>query len=194
MIGWLIAVLVVVFLLRTPVGVFLSWKDYEFNWKIRTGPFLWKVPEEQKGKKRKSVQTKQKPHKRKNIRFVGKVLSLIREHWQEVLELIGRVLRAPSIERLLLRIVAGGRDPAECAMNYGQICAGVSAVMPIVQHTVQIKKQQIEVSCSYEQSDTSVEAETHIILRFGELIVLAVAMLRLLISVRKSIPTTQKAV
>lgn len=191
MIGWLIAVLVVVLLLRTKTGLFLSWKDNVFVWKIRIGSFSLKLPEERQKKKQQTAQTKRKTGKTTLIR---KMLPIIKTHWQELLALIGRVLRAPSIERLKLNILVGGGDPAECAMNYGRICAGVSAVLPVVKHTFEIKKEQVEVSCRYEQVSTKVTAEAYILLRFGELIVLMAALLRQLLLMRKSFSTTQKAV
>ena len=193
MIGWLIAVLLIALLLRTRLGIFLSWTDHEFLWKIRIGPFAFHPPEEDK-KRQNIVSEKQKTKKTSRMTRVRKMLPIIKAHWQELLELIGRVLRAPTADHLYLNILVGGEDPAECAMNYGRLCAGVSAILPVVHHVFEIRKQEIDISCCYESKTTAVSAETLIFLRFGELIVLAAVILRQLLIFRKSIPSTQKAV
>ncbi len=192
MIGWLIAASVAVLLLHTKAGLLLSWKDNMFTWKIRMGPFLFRLPEEQQ--KQKTVRTKQKTEKTKKWARIHNVFPIIKTHWRELLELIDRVLRAPCMQRLRLNVFVGGSDPEECAMNYGRICAIISAVLPVVKHTFEIKKEQVDVFCCYEQPTTTVAAEALIILRFGELIVLMAAVLRQLLLIRKSIPTTKKAV
>lgn len=193
MIGWLTAIAAVTLVLRMNVGIFLALENHVFSWKLRVGPFRFSLPDKEGEQKERP--TKAKPKKtEKKLEKTKRILLLLKEHGVELLELVGRVLRAPALERLEVSVSAGGADPAECAMNYGRICAGVSSVLPVLHNTFEIKKQSIDVSCCYELPKTLVTAKAELVLRVYELIGLAAAFLRQIIAIKRTIQTTKKAV
>ncbi len=189
--GWLIALILLVLLLRMKVGMFLSWKDKVFSWKLRLGFLRLTIVRE---KPSAGVTPKKAGKGKKKTKGVRDYLPIFWEHWAEILELVGKILHAPSMERLELSVIAGGKDPGDCAMNYGKICAVLSAALPAVCQVFSIQAKNIEVSCRYDQPNTTVDAQVELVLRLSELIVLLIAVPRLLISIKRSMDTTQKAV
>lgn len=193
MIGLLVALLAIVILLRLKVGVLVSWRDEEFSLKLRVGALRFRFPEKTKKPKARAQREKTaKPKQHPSL--VRKLIPVVKEHWRELLALIGRVLRAPTLERLDLIVEAGGADPEVCVMNYGRFCGCISATLPVIQNTFQIKKQNVAVSCCYDRPKTSLTAECELFIRLGELIVLAFAVLGQLLAIKRSIKSTQEAV
>lgn len=193
MIGWLTAIAAVALLLRMHVGILFAVENNDFSWKIRVGPFRFLPSEKEKNHNEKPAKSNVKKTEKKKEK-VKKVLLLLKVHGSELLELIGKVLRTPTLERLEISVSAGGADPAECAMNYGRICAGISSVLPVLQNTFEIKKQSVDVSCRYDLPKTIAAAKAELVLRVYELIGLAAAFLRQMLAIRRTMQTTKKAV
>ncbi len=191
MIGWLIAAVLLAGLLMTKLGVRLSWKDNTFSWKVRVALLRFSLSGHKK------IESEPKPKKKKKspkqAEKIKTYLNLVKIHWQDILEIIKRVVRAPVLERLFVNIQAGGKDPEVCAMTYGRICAGISSVLPVISHVFTIKKQQIQVDCRFDLLKTEISAEGEIILRVYEAISLAVFLLGKFIKIRSTM-NNQKAV
>ena len=100
-------------------------------------------------------------------------------YWREILELIGRVLRSPTLDDLQLEIRVGGSDAEACAMTYGRICAIVGGVLPVVENTFGIRKRRIEVYPVFDGEKLDFSADVSITLRIYEIFALVFALLGL---------------
>ena len=100
-------------------------------------------------------------------------------YWQEILQLIGRVLTSPTLDDLQLEIRVGGGDAEKCAMTYGKICAIVGGVLPVVENTFGIRKRRIEVYPCFDRDDLDIMADVSITLRIYEIFALVFALLGL---------------
>ena len=194
MIGWLIAAVIVSLILSMKLGVFLKWDGKDIGVKLRVGFLhlsLQSKPSEKKvsaeGKKKATTASKKKP-------VVKKWLKALLANWQEVLALVKKVLRAPKLDFLLLRIYVGNQDPEICAMEYGRICGLLGAVLPAVQQVFSVGKQDIDVQCCFDRDQTDVLLEVETTIRVYEAITLLVAGLLLLIKLYRHTKLSEKAV
>ncbi len=51
-----------------------------------------------------------------------------------------------------------GDDPSDLAVNYGRIWASVGSLIPLLEHYLTIKKQNIQVKCDFEAEQTQIFA------------------------------------
>lgn len=152
-----------------------------------------KKPPKKKKKKcsKESLQPKQpvaqQPEKKINFRPYL-------PYWREILELIGRILTAPTIDLLRFEAEAGGKDAADCAMDYGRLWAAAGTVLPVVETIFQVEKREISILCNYEKSSVEICAEVRLSLRIYEILALAWAALLFLLRLRREMNNQEKAV
>ncbi len=190
MIGWLIGFGLLTGFLTLKVGVRLRWESGSAVLLLRIGPVRFSLSAKKKPKakgERNGTPSGSRPTEKKWYRAV-----LI--YWRELLELTGRILRTPQVELLRLHIAVGGTDAEACAMRYGHICAGLSGALPLVYRIFQIAKQDIDVSCQFEQPETKVLAEAEITVKIYEVFALAGVALGLLIKLYSDTKIKKKAV
>lgn len=124
-----------------------------------------------------SVKTSEKKPKQK-----GKFkpwIDAVLAYWQEILQLIGRVLTSPTLDDLQIEVRVGGGDAEKCAMTYGKICAIVGCVLPGVENTFGIRKRRIEIYPCFDRDDLDIMADVSITLRIYEIFALVFALLGL---------------
>jgi len=107
--------------------------------------------------------------------------------------LVGRVLTAPTIDILKLYISVGG-EPDECAVRYGQICAGVGALLAPLENTFAVLKRDVGVRCTFGSEKLKIDLETRVTLKIYEVIALLVAGLRLLLCLYREVNMNKKVV
>lgn len=115
-------------------------------------------------------------------------------NWREILALIGKAVRTPRLDVLELRLTAGGRDAADCALNYGRLWAAAGGILPVLENTFRIGKREIDVRCDYNQKEISCFAQVDLTVRIYELLILGVLGLKLLARLYHDNKLTQKAV
>lgn len=115
-------------------------------------------------------------------------------YWKEILELIGRVLTAPTIDFLRMEAEIGGKDPAACAMAYGRMWAAVGTVLPVIETVFHVEKREISILCNYEKPSVEISAEVRLSLRVYEILALAWAALLFLLRLRREMNNQEKAV
>lgn len=196
MIGWLITLSALTVLLTMKVGLWFRWESGEAVLKVRIGLFHFAFPTmEGSGKHskmdtmrgRQKEQGKSKPSMKKWIRVALR-------HWQELLELVGRALRTPQLDLLRIQVAAGGNDAEACAMHYGRICAGLGIGLPLVHQTFHVKKQDVDVTCCFQQPETEILAEVEATVRIYQLLVLLTLAVGLLYKLYQEIKYNEKAV
>ena len=75
------------------------------------------------------------------------------------------LLRHLNVRFLLLHIVAGNEDAAECALLYGKISAAVYTGLAVAENIVSIRKRDISLRCDFDAKQTRVEAQTQLSIR-----------------------------
>lgn len=193
MIGWLVTAAALGLLLSVKVGVDIRWESGTAALKIRIGAFRFSLSTRKKTKKtpeKQTAKTTKKPDKTVTKKWVKAVLS----NWREFLQLIGKILAAPELDLLRIRIVVGDADPEKCAMQYGRLCAGLSAGLPFVKQILSVRKEEISVDCDFEQKKTDTFAEAEATVRVAQVLALAAAALLLLIRIYRQVKNNEKAV
>ena len=197
MIGWLIAAAALYLFLNMKAGIRLRWESGEAKLKLRVGilRFSLSTSTKKETKDQKNTDTINKS-KGKNTAKPGlkKWVRALIAHWRELLALVSRVLRLPKLDLMRLHIAAGGKDAEGCAMNYGRICAGLSAVLPIFLETFAVKKQDIDVSCCFDRTDIHIFAEVEAIVRIYEILGLLGSIAGLLFKFHRHTKISEKAV
>ncbi len=183
MTGWLIALTLLVLFLLLKVGVAVTYATAAVI-KLRIGLFRFSLP---KTREKPRVQSSAAPKQRKKglSPTLKKWLLSLWQNREDVLSLIARVLRSPTIDLLHLRLQVPD------ALTYGQICAGLSAGLPLLTNTFTVKKQELDVSFRPELSKLDIEVRVEATLRIYEIFALLGVALRLLWNLYQ---TTKKAV
>lgn len=195
MIGWLSAAAVLGLVLTMKAGVWLRWESGSAVLKLRIGPFRFSFSTgEGKGPKAKAAGKAKVPKAGKKSGGGKKWIRATVTYWQELLILIGRILRTPRLDLLRLHIAVGGKDPEACAMQYGRICAALSGALPLVQRSFRVKKQDIDVICRFDQTETDILAEAEATMKIYEIFALLGTTLGLLLKLYSHTKNTEKAV
>ena len=193
-----IIVLVIVFVAFLKVGIQAIW-DQALTLRLIIGPVRISILSEKKsdGKKNKEPTPKRsKPQKKDNRtdRKKSPWPKVLLANWQELLELVGRVLRMPVLNPLILRVTFGGEDPAESAINYGRAWALIGAVMPFLEKNFEIGKREIDVRYDRDVKKMSVYAKAAVTVRVGQCVSLAVSALMLFLRLHNQTKHSEKAV
>lgn len=194
MIGWFITAIVLTFLLSAKVGIHILWKSGMADLKVRIGAFHIALPMNEKHKtNKKDTSTAMAAPKRKKPQMKRWIQSVL-YHWMEVLELVSRILRSPNLDLLRIHIAVGGSDPETCAIEYGRYCAVFGAVLPVMTQLFSIRKQDINVTCCFEQPKTDMIAEAEATVRVYEILALLYSGLILLTKLYRHTKISKKAV
>lgn len=192
-----IIVLVVALIAFLKVGIQVTW-DGTLALRLMIGPVRFSIlsdknTEESSAKepvqKETAAKKKSRPQKKKSP-WPGVLLA----NWQELLELVGRVLHMPCLNPLILKVGFGGEDPAACAVNYGRAWALVGAVMPLLERNFRIGKREIDVRYDQDSKKMSVYAKAALTVRVGQCVSLAVSALMLFLRLYKQTKQSEKAV
>jgi len=201
---WMIVLALLAILATIKVGVHVSYEEKKLRLVLLISKFKLVLLGDDKPKKAKKEKQKQAPKEPKSKQTVpqkkkGKLLEspwllAVRDHWQDILDVIGRVLRSPTLDVLRLELWVGGGDSEKCAMNYGRICAILSGILPTVENTFGIRKRKINVWCCYDRDSIDISAEAAITVRIYESFALAFAILGLGIKILLQARNYKKAV
>jgi hypothetical protein len=190
----IVAIVVLITLLR--VGILVIW-DGSLTLKFIVGPLRFTISSDKENAE-KTVSDKKTEKQKKKSKSGSKQKSpwpkVLLSNWQELLELIGRVLRMPLLDPLVLKVTFGGEDPASGALNYGRAWALIGALMPFLERNFTIGKREIDVQLDREAKEMSVYAKAALTARIGQCIRLAISALILLIRLYNETKQTEKAV
>ena len=199
MIGCLIALAIVLALLWMKTGVSIKWGTLEAAIRVRIGFLRFTVWPE--GKPKKDAPAKETASavsvsalERQERSVLKKWLVALWEKRRELLELLGKTMEYPTLDRLCLHVMVGNPDPAACALEYGAVCAAIGTGLSVLYRTFQVKKQDISVNCRYDLPKTHTEGEVELSIRAYLLIYLGITALRHFLKVYQSTKMTEKAV
>lgn len=207
MIGWIVALILLALLLLLKVGVRFRWDNDCSVLKIRIGCVRFSLSTDQKKQKNKKAR---KPKNTKEIQQKSESQSLAQgkqkksispalKSWiralidcrGELLALIGKVLTSPTLDLLRLHIDVGGND---AEMQYGKICAGLGAGLPVLYHTFRVKKDDIRVSCRYDIPKIKIMAEVEATVMIYEIFTIIGTVIGLLVKLYLTKKRNDKAV
>jgi hypothetical protein len=190
----IVAIVVLITLLR--VGILVIW-DGSLTLKFIVGPLRFTISSDKENAE-KTVSDEKTEKQKKKSKSGSKQKSpwpkVLLSNWQELLELIGRVLRMPLLDPLVLKVTFGGEDPASGALNYGRAWALIGALMPFLERNFTIGKREIDVQLDREAKEMSVYAKAALTARIGQCIRLAISALILFIRLYNETKQTEKAV
>ena len=92
---------------------------------------------------------KAKPRKAPALLPEKPSLQLILDLVRLGLKAVGAMLRPISVPRLQLAVQVGGKDAYAVAMTYGELTAGLSALYPLLQRSLRIRKTDISVDADF---------------------------------------------
>ena len=184
--GWLIALAVLVLLGCLPLGARVIYEAAGPAVSILIGPA--KIPvfpgkkkekikpeelemeEEKASKKEKTPSKKEKPEEKKQGGSFTDFLPLVRV----ATDFLSDFRRKLRVKRLELLLCMAGGDPCDLGINYGRAWAAIGNLMPQLERFLVIKKRNIQVSCDFTQSKTTIYFRADVTITLGRTLFLAV--------------------
>ena len=181
--GWLVALLILLLLAILPLGVSAIYDSDGFCAQLIVGLFriqLFPLPKREKkepGKKKTEKKntsanfTKERtPQKSKTGGAVSDFLPLLKI----ALELLDDFRKKLRVNRLEVKVILGGGDPCDLAVNYGKAWAAVGNIMPQLERFLVIKKRNIDVECDFTASQNLIFAHVDLTITLGRILYIAV--------------------
>lgn len=175
--GWLIALLVLILLAVFPLGITARYDAGGPIVKAIAGPVritlfprkkkAAKKPE--KPKQEQAQQTQTKPQE-KNGGSWKDFLPLVRVG----LDFLGDFRRKLRVNRLEMKLILAGGDPAELGINYGLAWAALGSLWPQLERAFVIKKRDVQVECDFTSDQTLIFARLELTITLGRLVALTV--------------------
>jgi hypothetical protein len=182
--GWLIALGVSVLLAVTPVGIRLRYNSEGIFLQAVMGlVHITVLPKKKKSKDNKRAKDKKQPpdKEKKPAKKTGKSSApSAKEQGGSVtdflplvkvgLDFLGEFRRKLRLDNLELKLILGGGDPDDLAVNYGKAWAAVGNLMPQLERIFVIRKRNIEVECDFMAEQTLVIARVQVTITVGRLL------------------------
>ena len=206
--GWLIALGVLTLIAIIPIGVSAFYDEVGPRASIIIGPlrvsvFPLKKKEEkekkkkvEKPKKGKETPQKKKEKKQEKKKKGGSVYDFLPvvDVVLDFLAAFGRRLRANHLQ---FKLILGGGDPDDLAVNYGRGWAILGNLLPILEKAFVIKERDLEVECDFLADSTTVIARLDLTITIGRifslLIIRGIPIVRELLKLMKTIKGGAKA-
>ncbi len=124
-------------------------------------------------KAKKSAEKQSKPSEKTDWKGT---LSALLDLLQAALPPVGFLLRYLHLERLRLRIIVGGEEPDETAIQYGRLNAAIYGGLATLRNLIHVQVDRLTIAVDFTRPDTQVDFSATLKIRFG---VVAVAAVRL---------------
>ena len=102
-------------------------------------------PKKKKEKEKKSASKEPKPKKKLSLEEILDYIHL-------GLDAVGKMKRRLLIPHLQAAIAVGGKDAGAVALTYGRLAAGISALYPVLDRNLRIRKTDISVDADFEKT------------------------------------------
>ena len=179
--GWLIALGVLALLAVTPVGIRLRYNSEGIFLQAVVGLIhITILPRKKKLKDKEPPAVQEKkplkkatkaskssiPSKKEQGGSVSDFLPLVKVG----LDFLGEFRRKLRLDNLELKLILGGGDPDDLAVNYGKAWAAVGNLMPQLERVFVIRKRNIEVECDFMAEQTLLIARVRVTITIGRLL------------------------
>ena len=186
MIGWLIALAIIVLLAIMPLGVSVRYDENGPLVRIIVGfirltvvPAKKKPKSEKKPKKEKVKKTKkpkqekpaepQPPKTQEQKPAGGSVMDFL-PLVKTALDFLSDFRWKLRVNRLELKLIMAGGDPCDLASNYGKAWMALGNLWPRLESFMVIKKRDVEIECDFVNDQTRVIARVDLTITLGRLL------------------------
>lgn len=181
----LFIVLLVAVLLLVPVYVHIRYDD-----KLRLMVRLWGIPitvlpdeeaDEEildlllgRNKKKKSRLVRLREEIDRSYREDGleATVSYLGEVFKIVFGMLGRLVRAITVDHLRLEMTVSGADAADTAVEYGKMCATLYPILAFVEQAVTVRHREVRVEPNFLNEHSAFFADVRLHVAAGVAIVL----------------------
>lgn len=91
-------------------------------------------------------------------------------------ELLGRLRRKISIDKLTVHYTVAAEDPADAAMTFGYASAGVNALMPAVENIFKVKDRDVGVAVTFDKTEADIYVDAQLTLAVWEIFYIVFAV------------------
>ncbi len=137
--GCILALALVVSLIR--VGFNIEYSEEGLKVKVGVGPVRATVYPAEKQKKKKKAQAG-----RQKAGLFGE----LKEHLPDIRKMLSRIRRRRFIQELTVHYIAAGPDPAQAALTFGGVSAGIGIITAILENNFRIKKRDLRAAVDFE--------------------------------------------
>ena len=174
--GWLIALGILVGIAVLPIGISAVYNSGGAVVQALVGPVRFTVyPRKKKASKGKVKQSKTKKEPAPQKQTTGGSAKDFIPLLQRILDFLGEAKGKLRVKYLELKLVLGGDDPCDLAVNYGRAWAAVGNLIPILERHFVIKKRDVDVECDFTSADTRISARLDLTITVGRLLRLGVS-------------------
>ncbi|MBQ9167676.1 MAG: DUF2953 domain-containing protein [Oscillospiraceae bacterium] len=187
--GWLIVLAVLILLAILPLGAKVRYDSEGFLVRAIAGPIQITLfprkkktdkPDKAKDKKqddgtelKPQQEQKSAPKDKKENSKGGSILDFM-PLVNVALDFLGDFRRKLRVNYLEMKLVMGGGDPCDLAVNYGKAWAALGNLMPHLERLFVIKKRDLQVECDFTAENTTIYVCLDLTITLGRLISLAV--------------------
>lgn len=147
----------VVLILLIPIRMFLIYNG-EFVLAVKVLFYKFKLPlgkkKDKKNKKIKKTKTQTKPQKTKSdgTDFLGKFKDIV----SIVTSAKNRMLKRITVKKLKIEVTVASGDPADTAMTFGYMNAGIYPLVSFLENHIKIKNKKINITADYSKDKTEI--------------------------------------
>jgi len=181
--GWLITLGILVLLAVLPLGIHIRYDEDGTLGKLIAGPLkILLFPRPKKEKKDTKPQKKEPKKKKKKKTGDGTGTPAEKKKGGPItdflplvnvaLGLLNGFRRKLRVNCLEVKVVMGGGDPCDLAVNYGKAWAALGNFQPLLERVLVIQKRDIQLECDFVASSTLVTARVDITITLGRLLAL----------------------
>ncbi len=174
-------------LLLLRVGARATLDSGGFSLRIIAGPLRLKIlpPGEEKAKKpkkskkpkaEKTGEEKPEGEKEKAKPKIKVTLELVTSVLKAVGELLGRLRRKISIDKLTIHYTAAGEDPGAAAMSFGYANAGIYALMPVIENIFKVKERDVGAAVTFDSEESELFIDAQLTLAIWEILYIVLAV------------------
>ena len=176
-----VTLLIDILILTLRVGARATLEDSVFYLKIIAGPIRLKLLPKKEDRAKKPPKKAPEPPEEKEIKQEKKPkikvdLELIKTALTAVGELLSRLRRKLTIDKLTIHYTVASEDPASAAMTFGYASAGVGALMPVLENTFRIKDSDVGAAVDFEAKENVIYVDAQLTIAIWEIIYIALAV------------------
>lgn len=195
--GWMITLGVLILIAIVPIGVSAFYDEEGPRAFVIIGPFRSlvfpsnKEKEKKKGREKKTKEkiesnaSEQKKKKKKKGGSIHDFLPVV----DVVLDFLAAFGRKIRVNHLEMKLVLGGSNPSDLAVNYGRGWAVLGNLVPLLERAFIIKKRDLEVECDFLAENTVIIARLDLTITVGRalslLTIRGIPIIRELINLKK---------
>ena len=165
--GWLIALVLIALIGFIPIGIHGLYNENGAKLFLKIGHYRIGVYPRRSKKGRSSPKPKSNGAKSVAQNKNAGSAENFTPYAKQVVSLLVDLHKKLRVDLLELKVILAGGDPSDLAIYYGNACAAVSNLIPLLEKTCNIIKRDVEVECSFTNEKTIVFAQIVATMSFG---------------------------